>query len=206
MWRSLCAAGLAVCLGGCVSGPLQENPLLVPLRPTPTHENPVYIPQHPMAYARVFETIEDVLSDYFVIAYANRFDGQIVTHPAIAPGIEQPWKPGSPDFYQRLLAFTQTIRHRAIVQITTAKEEGFFVSVKVLKELEDIPAPIRATAGEATLRLVPTVQRQFEVVYPEFFDANWIPIGRDTKLEQVLLDRISRMDVCKPTRMSRPGV
>ena len=200
MWRSLCAAGLAVCFGGCVSGPLPENPLLVPLRPTPTHENPVYIPQHPMAYARVFETIEDVLSDYFVIAYANRFDGQIVTQPAIAPGIEQPWKPGSPDFYQRLLAFTQTIRHRAIVQITTAKEEGFFVSVKVLKELEDIPAPARATAGEATLRLVPTVQRQFEVVYPEFFDANWIPIGRDTKLEQVLLDRISRMDVCKPTR------
>ena len=200
MWRSLCAAGLTACLGGCVSGPLQENPLLVPMRPTPAHENPVYIPQHPMAYARVFETIEDVLSDYFVIVYANRFDGRIVTQPSIAPGIEQPWKPGSPDFYQRLLAFTQTIRHRAIVEITTAKEEGFFVSIKVLKELEDIPSPTRATAGEATLRLVPTVQRQFEVVYPQFYDSNWIPIGRDTKLEQVLLDRISRMDVCKPVK------
>jgi hypothetical protein len=200
MWRSLCAAGLAACLGGCVSGPLQENPLLVPLRPTPVHENPVYIPQHPMAYARVFETIEDVLSDYFIIVYANRFDGRIVTQPSIAPGIEQPWKPGSPDLYQRLLAFTQTIRHRAIVEITTAKEEGFFVSIKVLKELEDIPAPTRATTGEATLRLEPTVQRQFEVVYPQFFDSNWIPIGRDTKLEQVLLDRISRMDVCKPVK------
>ena len=45
-----------------------------------------------------------------------------------------------------------------------------------------------------------TVQRQFEVVYPDYFDANWIPIGRDTKLEQVILDRISRMDVCKPAR------
>jgi hypothetical protein len=202
MWRSLCAAGLAACLGGCVSGPLLENPLLVPLRPTPIHENPVYIPQHPMAYARIFETIEDVLSDYFVIdaAKSSRFDGQIVTLPAIAPGIEQPWKPGSPDFYQRLLAFTQTIRHRAIVEITTAKQEGFFVSVKILKELEDIPAPTGPTAGQATYRLESTVQRQFEVVYPQFFDTNWIPIGRDTKLEQVILDRISRMDVCKPTR------
>jgi hypothetical protein len=199
MWRSLCAAGLAACLGGCISGPLQENPLLVPLRPTPTHENPVYIPQHPMAYARVFETIEDILSDYFVLAPgSSRYDGLIVTKPAIAPGIEQPWKPGSPDFYQRLLAFTQTIRHRAIVQITTAKQEGFFVSVKVLKELEDLPAPTRQTAGEATYRLDSTVQRQFQVVYPQFFDASWIPIGRDTKLEQVILDRISRMDVCKP--------
>ena len=200
MWRSLCAAGLAACLSGCISGPLQENPLLVPLRPTPVHENPVYIPQHPMAYARLFETIEDVLSDYFVLASPSRFDGLIQTQPTIAPGIEQPWKPGSPDLYQRLLAFTQTIRHRAIVQITTAKEQGFFVSVKVLKELEDIPAPTRTSTGEATFRLESTVQRQFEVVYPDFFDSNWIPIGRDTKLEQVILDRISRMDVCKPTR------
>ena len=200
MWRSLCVAGLAACLGGCVSGPLQENPLLVPLRRTTAHENPVYIPQHPMAYARVFETIEDVLSDYFVLSYQNRFDGRIETLPTIAPGIEQPWKPGSPDFYQRLLAFTQTIRHRAIVQITTAKDDGFFVSVKVLKELEDIPSPTRTTAGDATFRLESTVQRQFEVVYPEFFDSNWIPIGRDHQLEQVILDRISRMDVCKPAK------
>ena len=201
MWRSLCAAGLAACLG-CISGPLQENPLLVPLRPTPTHENPVYIPQHPMAYARVFETIEDVLSDYFVLdaAKTSRYDGRIESKPAIAPGIEQPWKPGSPDFYQRLLAFTQTIRHRAIVEIKTAKQEGFFVSVHILKELEDIPAPVRATAGEATFRLDSTVERQFELVYPQFFDANWIPIGRDHKLEQVILDRISRMDVCMPPK------
>ena len=201
MWRVLCAAGLTACLGGCVSGPLQENPLLVPLGRTTVHENPVYIPQHPMAYARVFETIEDVLSDYFVLAPgSSRYDGLIQTLPTIAPGIEQPWKPGSPDLYQRLLAFTQTIRHRAIVQITTAKEDGFFVSVKVLKELEDIPSPTRTTASEATFRLEATVQRQFDVVYPEFFQTGWIPIGRDCKLEQVILDRISRMDVCKPAR------
>src|SRR4051794_21799187 len=113
MWRSLCAAGLAAGLGGCATGPPQENPILVPLRRTTDHENPIYIPQSPMAYARVFETIEDVLSDYFQIAYTNRFSGEIQTFPSIAPGIEQPWKPGSPDLYQRLLAFAQTIRHRA---------------------------------------------------------------------------------------------
>ena len=202
MWRSLCVAGLAACLGGCVSGPLQENPLLVPLGRSTAHENPVYIPQHPMAYARVYETIEDVLSDYFVISSANssRFDGSIQTLPTIAPGIEQPWKPGSPDFYQRLLAFCQTIRHRAIVEIKEAKDNGFFVSVKVFKELEDISAPTRTTAGEATFRLESTVQRQFEVVYPQYFDSSWIPIGRDYQLEQVILDRISRMDVCRPVK------
>ena len=196
MWRKLCAAGVAACLSGCVTGPLQENPLLVPLRRTTDHENPIYIPQNPQAYAKVFDTVQDVLSDYFPIAYSSRFDGQIYTFPVIAPGIEQPWKPGSPDLYQRFLAFAQTIRHRAIVQITTAKDDGFFVSVRVLKELEDIPAPTRATAGEATFRLESTVQRQFDVVYPEFFDQGWIPAGRDCKLEQVILDRLARMDVC----------
>ena len=198
MWRRLWwSAGLAVCLGGCATGPLLENPLPLRVDGGSAHENPIYIPQGPMAYARVFEKIEDILSDYWVIAYSNRYAGQIETHPAIAPGIEQPWKAGSPDLYQRLLAYLQTIRHRAVVVITTADDGGYFVDVKVLKELEDLAAPSRPTAGEATYRLVPTVQRQFEVVTGEVFDSAWIPIGRDHKLEQVILDRLAHMDLCR---------
>lgn len=200
MWRTLWSAGLAVCLGGCATGPLQENPVLVRVDRDCAHENPIYIPQGPMAYACVFEKLEDILSDYFVISYSSRYDGRIETFPAIAPGIEQPWKPGSPDCYQRLLAFFQTIRHRAIVLITTADDGGYFVDVKVLKELEDLPAPFRATAGEATYRMVPTIERQFEVVAGDVFDPAWIPIGRDVKLEQIILDRLARMDVCTPCK------
>src|SRR5262245_2425518 len=75
-------------------------------------ENPLYLPQGGYFYNDVFERIEDVVNDYFEIAYANRYDGRIESFPRIAPGFEQPWKPGSPDFYQRLLATTQTIRQR----------------------------------------------------------------------------------------------
>jgi hypothetical protein len=142
----------------------------------------------------VFEKVLDVLDDYFEIAYANRYDGRIETFPSIAPGIEQPWKPGSPDCSQRLLAFFQTIRHRAIVIITTADDGGYFIDVKVLKEEEDLPNPIRYTAGSASFRITPTVQRQFEVVEPEFYEPNWIPIGRDFKLEQVILERIAHLE------------
>src|SRR5436309_3166707 len=111
MWRTLLTASLAVWLAGCATGPLLENPLpLRPDRPVPT-ENPVYVPQGPMAYARVFEKVYDILQDYWEIAYANRYDGRIETFPRVAPGIEQPWKPGSPDLWQRLLAWAQTIRH-----------------------------------------------------------------------------------------------
>jgi hypothetical protein len=206
MGRILFIAGLGLLLGGCASGPLQENPMTFRVDKALTHENPLYIPQGPMAYARVFEKILDILSDYFEIAYANRYDGRIETFPKTAPGIEQPWKPGSPDFQQRLLAFFQSIRHRAIVCITTANDGGYFIQVQVLKELEDVPTPVRATAGDATFRLDSTVEmKQFDVVNPALFGAGpaegvWIPIGRDVKLEQVILDRLSRLDVTAPCR------
>src|SRR5262249_38175926 len=154
--------------------------------------NPLYVPLGPLAYGLVFEKVIDILDDYFEIAYANRYDGRIETFPRIAPGLEQPWKPGSPDFDQRLLATLQSIRHRATVIIQPADNGGFFVQVTVFKELEDVPRPIRATGGDAIFRSEPTVERQFEVIDPTRFEANWIPIGRDIKLEQVILERIKK--------------
>jgi hypothetical protein len=198
MWRTLLTAGCAFALAGCATGPLLENPLHLGAPPPLTHGNPVYVPQGPMAYARLFEKVHDVLSDYWEIAYANRYDGRIETHPTIAPGVEQFWKPGSPDPYQRVLAFFQTIRHRAVVQISTADDGGYFVDVKVLQELEDLPNPVRYTAGGATFRLEPTIERQYEVIDTGVFDSNWVPIGRDKYLEQVILDRIAKCDLGAP--------
>jgi hypothetical protein len=200
MWRTLWVAGAALVLGGCATGPLLENPLLLRTDKVVPVENPVYIPQGPMAYARVFDKVIDVIDDFFEIAYYNRYDGRIETHPAIAPGLEQLWKPGSPDFGQRLLASFQTIRHRAIVLITTADDGGYFIDVKVLKELEDLPVPVRATAGTATFRMPSTLERQFEVIEPTLYEANWIPIGRDYKLEQVILERLAKFDLTCPPK------
>jgi hypothetical protein len=186
------AAAMAVWTAGCSTGPLMENPVFVRPDRAPPAQNPVYIPQGPLSYAKVFEKVLDVVDDFWEIAYTNRYEGRIETFPSIAPGIEQPWKPGSPDFYQRLLAYYQTIRHRCIVLITTADDGGYFIDVKVYKELEDLPVPVRATAGMASFRNPTTVERQFEVIEPAVFEYNWIPIGRDTKLEQVILQRIAQ--------------
>ena len=208
MRRLLRTAGvglLALLLAGCAVGPLLENPLLVRTDKVVPLENPVYVPQGPLAYAHLFDKCIDVIDDYFEIAYASRYDGRIETFPATAPGIEQPWKPGSPDFDQRLLAFTQSIRHRAIVLITTADDGGYFIDVKVLKELEDLPQPARATAGAASFRQMITIEREFEVIEPTFFQAGWIPIGRDLKLEQVLLERIAKCDFNPPAKAAPPG-
>lgn len=165
---------------------------LAPPPSSPSIENPVYVPLGPQSYGVVFEKVIDILNEYFEISVANRYDGRIETFPRVAPGLEQPWKPGSPDFDQRLLATLQSIRHRAEVLIRTADDGGYFVQVTVYKELEDVPRPIRATAGAATFRTEPTVERQFEVIDPTVFESTWIPFGRDTLLEQVILERIKK--------------
>jgi hypothetical protein len=196
MWRALriAWAGLMAALcTGCYSlgvGPLVENPVYVRPDPTTTVENPVYVPQGPWAYNVVFEKIIDILDDYFEIASTNRYAGEIQTFPRVAPGFEQFWRPGNPDCYDRLLATFQTIRNRGFVRIEPAKDGGYFIDVVVYKELEDMPRPIRQTAGSASFRDMPTVERQFEVIDPTVFDTGWIPLGRNSPLEQLILQRI----------------
>src|SRR5262245_1321489 len=184
---------------GCVSGPQAENPLW--LRPGVTGhqcENPVLIapgPAAPGAYEEAFEKVLDVVDDYFEIAYANRYDGRIVGVPHIAPGYEQPWKPGSPDHHERLLATLQTYRHRCFVQIRPADQGGFLVQVTVYKELKDDDKPSIPSSGSAAFRDFGTVDRTFEVVDPTLPitpGERWIPKGQDHALEQAILKKIQR--------------
>ena len=183
-------------LAGCSTGPLQENPVILRPDQLVPQENPLYLPQGPQpeVYDKIFQKALDIVDDFFEIAYSNRFEGRIESQPSVAPGLEQPWKPGSPDFQQRLLASLQSIRHRCILLITTADEGGYYIDVKILKELEDLPNPMRATAGSASFDLVSTIERQYEVIEQPVYESGWIPIGRDLKLEQVILERLAHCD------------
>jgi hypothetical protein len=198
MWQRLvtvCAGVVAVAASGCGSAsPLFDNPILVrPQAPGPV-ENPVYIPLGASAdaYRKVFEKVIDVVDDYFDIAEVNPYAGLIRTHPRVAPGLEQFFKPGSPDCEQRLLATLQSIRHFAVIKIDAARDGGFWVDVKVFKELESVDRPVRATAGAAAFRSDPSIDRQYEVIEPVAVSGGWIPIGEDVKLEQVILARIKK--------------
>jgi hypothetical protein len=188
-------AGLmGLTLGGCASGPWLDNPAVVRApAAAETCENPLYVPLGPPSYGAVFEKVLDVLGEYFDVAKSNRYDGTIETYAKIAPGFERALLPGSPDCEQRTLATLQTIRHFAKVEIQVADAEGgFFVCVKVFKELEDLPRPSRTASGPAIFRSDNTVERHFEVVQGSNTDTAWIPIGRDHRLEQVILQRIKR--------------
>jgi hypothetical protein len=198
MWRrlvALCAGAVTMLAGGCAAvGPLTENPIL--LRPVATGpvENPVYVPLGTSgeAYRKVIEKVTDVIDDYWDIAEVNPYAGVIRTHPRVAPGLEQCFKPGSPDFDQRLLATLQSIRSYCVVKIDVARDGGYWVDVKVHKELEDVSRPFRATAGAAAFRSDLTVDRQYDVIEPVAVTSGWIPIGEDEKLEQEILARIKR--------------
>lgn len=193
LWGWFAAAALGL-LGGCASEPFLENPALFRPDPNVSVENPVFIPLGgtPSAYNMVFDKVLSIISGYFEVSDTNRFGGEIKTFPRIAPGLERPFKPGSPDFDERLLATLQTIQHRAFVRIQPADDGGFFIDVKVFKELEDLPRPTRATAGAASFRSDNTIERQYEVVDPAVFQSNWIPMGRDEKLEQAILQKIRK--------------
>jgi hypothetical protein len=189
-WMAMLTAALC----GCATGPLLDNPLVVAPDVTVTVENPVYIPLGPPSYGVVYEKVMEILSDYWEIDHCNssRYDGHISTVPRVAPGLERLLIPGSPDCEQRLYATLQSIRHFAQVHIKVANDGGFFVDVKVFKELEDVPRPTLPTAGAAAFRSDNTVQRQYDVIDDTVQVTTWIPIGRDCKLEQVLLQRIKK--------------
>ena len=192
---ALCAGALAVVAAGCGSvGPLFDNPIKLGPVATGPVANPVYIPLGTTgdAYSTVFEKAIDVVDDYWPIAETNRFAGLIRTHPAVSPGLEQFFKPGSPDFDQRLLATLQSVRSYAVVKIDGARDGGFWVDVRVYKELEDVARPIRAAAGAAAFRSDTTVDRQYEVIEAVPVNSGWIPIGEDVKLEQEILAKLKK--------------
>jgi hypothetical protein len=176
-----------------MSGPLADNPMLVRPDPSVSVENPVWVPpQGPEGnYARVFENVLDTMGDYFDISYANRYDGWILTFPRVSPGFEQIWKPGPPDAYQRLEATLQSMRRRAEVKIDPAPDGGFFVRVTIYKELEDVPRPIRSSAN-AAFRTETSLGKEYEVIDPSVYEATWIPRGRDTAMEQLVLQRLKK--------------
>jgi hypothetical protein len=181
--------------GGCATAPPLDNPVLIREAAVPV-ENPILVsPGTPTgaSYRDVFERCIDVLDDDFVILSGNPYEGRIITLPRMAPGYEQFWKGGNPDPRSRLMATFQTVRQTAVIEIRTGERGGYFVSVIVQKEQEDLPRPSRQITGGAVFQEAPTVDRQLEVIGEPSVSPggrSWYPIGRDYALEQELLQRI----------------
>ncbi len=191
------AGAFALFAGGCASIPPLDNPVAV--RPGVTVENPTPTTDAatPEGYAEVYERVLDAMDDYFDLVPGSRYAGVVRTYPRVAPGYEQPWKPGSPSSYERWLATFQTIRHTAVARIEAGEGGGFRVYVEVYKEQENLGQPILAASSSAAFRDAGGISRQAELVSgPSGAGGQWFAAGsaphRDFAFEQAILRKVQR--------------
>jgi hypothetical protein len=160
------------------------------LTPGPPATNPLVVPSADID--TVWKESVAVLDEYFDIASENRLSGTILTQPKIGATLIEPWSGDSVTLTDRFESTIQTIRRHARVTVNPSPSGGFVVKVEVFKELEDLAKPDRQAMGRAVFNNDFPVNRTYEIVGPVPLPIQWIPRGRDAKLEQVILERLRR--------------
>lgn len=196
---SLVAACLALTSVGCgqliyrLNNQVPETFVPNPLELPPTKDDFLWL-----------QTV-DAVDDYFRIAREQPvqnsgqmvLDGRIETSYRIGSSIFEPWRKDSTPGFERLQSTLQSIRRRAIV-IVRPFGSGYTLEVVVQKDLEDTDRSQYATESTATVRHDGTIVRQNDNYDDSPQTLGWIPLGRDTTLEQVILgdifDRVTKRD------------
>lgn len=171
----------ALGLGGCAS-------VTRVVSPRPVCDNPLIVPSND--FEAVWRETVHVVDEYFDIRTENQLARTIVTDPVAGATLLEPWRGDSVGLSNRLESTMQTIRRFARVQIDPVPGRGYAVKVEVLKELEDLARPDRQSFGRAVFNNDFPVNRTREIVGPVPVPSQWIPRGRDTLLEQTILNRI----------------
>lgn len=173
----------AVCLFTLMSfGCAASRPMIV--------SNPVFVPANTQHNA--WERTVDVLHDFhFPIARENRLDGMIETEYRVGSNVLEPWHGDSVGFRNRMESTLQSIRRKVKVDLTPV-EGGYLVGVEAYKELEDLNGTAENTSGAATFRKSSPLERNLSVVVGQTSPSGWTSLGRDTDLEQAILDNLQR--------------
>jgi len=179
--------------GGTVSPQfgLPTGPEVVPGMPTA-----ILVPVTDDDFA--WDAIADVVSDYFPIAVEQRArrgpdvwsEGLIETTYQSGATLLEAHRNDSVGWFNLWESTFQTIRRRAIVRVIP-EGPGYLIEVEVQKELEDLRRPEQGTANAATFggdTSLPSY-RTAPISHTESSPC-WIPLGRDTALEQRMLAEI----------------
>lgn len=158
-------------------------------------QNPVQIPM--LERFLVMDEISDEIDDYFHIAREEQIrvvdsvmtEGWIETWPRIGSTILEPWHHDSTRGFEKLHATLQTVRRQAKVRIIPSGD-SYLVDVKVFKELEDNPNPVRGAVSGKYLRHDNALDVGVEDYWNARQNDGWISMGRDVSLEQRVLSRI----------------
>lgn len=147
----------------------------------------------------LWEQLADVVNDYFRIEREQRpraagnvlTEGRIDTFPLVAATVLEPWRGDSASGHERIESTLQSIRRRALVRVAP-EGRGYRVEVVVEKELEDLHQPQHAAAAAAVLRHDSAAERDDADDREKKQTLGWIPLGRDTALEQRILAELHR--------------
>lgn len=154
--------------------------------------NPIELP--PAEDHFVWSQVVDSVDDYFRIAREQPvqnsggivLDGRIETSYRIGASLLEPWRKDSTAGFERLQSTLQSVRRRAVVTVRPIGN-GYTLEVVVQKDLEDTDRSQYSTESTAAMRHDGTVIRTDDAYDDSPQTLGWIPLGRDTSLEQVIL-------------------
>jgi hypothetical protein len=167
--------------------------------------NPAQIPDHDSEF--VWSQVVDTVDDYFQIDSEQRviktarqwMDGKLMTYPEIGATYLEPWRKDALRGFQRLQSSLQTVRRTAVVDVTPTTG-GYSIAVTVNKDLEEVDRSLSASDGSASLRHDGTLVRTDPALLGSPITLSWIPLERDSDLEQ----RILREIVGRVSNVARP--
>jgi len=191
---------------GCISsrvwswgddGPEIEENYLREEAELPRLENPLVVPVKDRNL--LWNILVDTVEDYFVIRHEEQIqlvgntltEGYLQTAHADAATMLEPWRKDNASGFDQLYATLQTIRRQAEIHVRPSRE-GFRIEVTVHKLQEDLAQPEYATVGGATLRHSATHSRPRDLGIVTTETLGWIPAGRDTALEQLILNDLQQ--------------
>ena len=187
---------MMLCLTGCrafSNSDAANQPQLV----AQEIQNPVQIPM--LDRFLVMDEISYEIDDYFRVAREEQIrivdsvmtEGWIETWPRIGSTVLEPWRHDSTRGFEKLHASLQTVRRQAKVRIIPTGD-SYSIDVKVFKELEDNPNPVRGAVSGKYLRHDNALDVGFEDPWRSKQNDGWISMGRDVSLEQQILANIVR--------------
>ena len=162
----------------------------------PQSHNPIFVENYNHEF--LWSIVADVIDSHFEIEreipirlYGDVLtEGHIQTKPKIGPSLAELWHADSVGFAERRDCTLQTIRRRVDVHIVP-ETSGYTIDVRVFKELEDNPRPLRAVANTSNLRFRDNADEFADKIDVDPSSAGWFIIERDAALENRLLMEIA---------------
>ncbi|MFM7058008.1 MAG: hypothetical protein ACKO2P_13900 [Planctomycetota bacterium] len=173
----LCLLAVA---GGCTSPPLVS----------PTAASPGIRLNESQRDAWWERSVRVLNSNHFQVARESKLEGVIETTWRGGSGLLEPWHGDSVGVSNRMESTLQSIRRRVVVLLQSSTDNTLVLSVRVDKEIEDLPGLAANYEGGATFSESQPLNRDLSQVVGQTGPSRWVSVGRDPLLEQKILAEI----------------